>query len=74
MKLTHCQAYVKQFHTTGLVWAKAGGDAIMVARQPNKGEVRMIMLTMTLMVTVMVVKIAKLMPSWWAGSQTKERC
>ena len=33
------QAYVKQFHTTGLVWAKTGGDAIMVARQPNKGEV-----------------------------------
>ena len=27
------QAYVKQFHTTGLVWAKTGGDAIMVARQ-----------------------------------------
>ena len=72
---------MKQFHTTGLVWAKAGGDAIMVARQPNKGEVRMIMLTMTLIVTVMVkivtlmvVKIAKLMPSWWAGSQTRERC
>ena len=36
----HLQAYVKQFHTTGLVWAKSGGDAIMVARQPNKGEVK----------------------------------
>jgi len=36
--LAELQAYVKQFHTTGLVWAKSGGDAIMVARQPNKGE------------------------------------
>ena len=42
-KLMHLQAYVKQFHTTGLVWAKSGGDAIMVARQPNKGEVRVTM-------------------------------
>ena len=42
-KLMHLQAYVKQFHTTGLVWAKSGGDAIMVARQPNKGEVRVMM-------------------------------
>ena len=37
--LVYSQAYVKQFHTTGLVWSKTGGDAIMVARQPNKGEV-----------------------------------
>jgi len=36
--LAELQAYVKQFHTTGLVWAKTGGDAIMVARQPNMGE------------------------------------
>jgi len=36
--LAELQAYVKQFHTTGVVWAKAGGDAIMVARQPHKGE------------------------------------
>merc|ERR1719219_2362418 len=36
--LAELQAYVKQFHTTGLVWSKTGGDAIMVARQPNKGE------------------------------------
>ena len=43
LKLMHLQAYVKQFHTTGLVWAKSGGDAIMVARTPNKGEVRVTM-------------------------------
>ena len=30
--LTELQAYVKQFHTTGLVWNKAGEDAAEVAR------------------------------------------
>ena len=29
--LTELQAYVKQFHTTGLVWNKAGEDAMAVA-------------------------------------------
>ena len=30
--LTELQAYVKQFHTTGLVWNKAGDDAMVVAK------------------------------------------
>ena len=30
--LTELQAYVKQFHTTGLVWNKTGDDAVTVAR------------------------------------------
>jgi len=36
--LAELQAYVKQFHTTGLVWAKAGGDAITVAKSPNSRQ------------------------------------
>jgi len=31
--LTELQAYVKQFHTTGLVWNKSGEDALIVAKQ-----------------------------------------
>ena len=30
--LTELQSYVKQFHTTGLVWNKSGEDAVTVAR------------------------------------------
>ena len=30
---------MKQFHTTGLVWAKTGGDALAVSRNPTAGQV-----------------------------------
>ena len=33
MILVIFQAYVKQFHTTGLVWNKSGEDAMVVAKQ-----------------------------------------
>ena len=51
------QAYVKQFHTTGLVWAKTGGDALMVARQPNKGEVVSIMSIAIIAMTIIAINI-----------------
>ena len=36
--LTELQAYVKQFHTTGLVWNKTGEDAMVVAKSaPTPG-------------------------------------
>jgi len=34
--LTELQAYVKQFHTTGLVWNKTGEDAINVSKSPSQ--------------------------------------
>jgi len=34
--LTELQAYVKQFHTTGLVWNKTGEDAIAVSKTPSQ--------------------------------------
>ena len=37
--LTELQAYVKQFHTTGLVWNKTGEDAMVVAKSaPTPGS------------------------------------
>ena len=55
VKMVISQAYVKQFHTTGLVWAKTGGDAIMVARQPNKGEVVSIMIIAIIAIAIIVI-------------------
>jgi len=34
--LTELQAYVKQFHTIGLVWNKAGEDAIAISKTPSE--------------------------------------
>eukprot|EP00092_Neocalanus_flemingeri_P002426 GFUD01002595.1.p1 GENE.GFUD01002595.1~~GFUD01002595.1.p1 ORF type:complete len:480 (-),score=128.99 GFUD01002595.1:302-1741(-) len=34
--LTELQAYVKQFHTTGLVWNKNGDDALAVSKTPSE--------------------------------------
>jgi len=34
--LTELQAYVKQFHTTGLVWNKTGEDAISVSKSSSQ--------------------------------------
>jgi len=36
--LAELQAYVKQFHTTGLLWAKSGGDALTVAKNPANAQ------------------------------------
>jgi len=34
--LTELQAYVKQFHTTGMVWNKSGEDAIAISKTPSQ--------------------------------------